>query len=154
MDLELSVGTHSTKGTPYRKATISDLDLCYKHAAAFYNRTDWAPVIPLQESALLKTIVHYILSDTSLVLVSEDSLFIGTMLQFPFNQEHFFGQEVIWVGKHGKLMLEEFEKWCKDRELKVIVMSGFVTEREPALRRLYKTYGYKPMETTYLKEVD
>lgn len=154
MDSEFSGGTPSTKATPYRKATISDLNLCYKHAAAFYNRTDWADVIPLEDNALLKTLVHYILSDTSLVLVSEDSLFIGTLMPFPFNQAHFFGQEVIWVGKQGRAMLLDFEEWCKEKNLKVIVMSGFVTEREPALRRLYKTYGYKPMETTYLKEVD
>lgn len=155
------MGLHSLGGTPSSKqklhpkeATIHDLELCCKHAAEFYLKGPWGEYVPMDPQGLVESMVHFIQSEDSLVLVTEEGLFIGTIAPTLLNPEIFVAQEIVWYCKsNGREFLKLFEDWAKTKELNIIIMSQIVDEKESIMRRLFRKYGYSPIEATHIKVI-
>lgn len=154
MDLLSSVGTLSSKQKSPRKAQISDLELCCKHAIEFYLKGPWSQYVSMDPQGLVDSMVGFIESEDSLVLVSEDGLFIGTIAPTILNPEVFVAQEMVWYCKReGREFLRLFEEWAHSKELNIIIMSQIVDDKEPIMRRLFRKYGYRPIEATHIKVI-
>lgn len=153
MHLDLLVGTPSTKETQFHKAELKDITLCVKLVKEFFEKTSWQNEIPLDENEVIKFIVNHIVSDSSLVLVGEESFMLGTLIPSLINPSVVIAQEVVWYGKEGNEMLKEFEEWAKKKGASFVALSSIVDDKEQAIRRLYRKNGYKPMETAYIKGV-
>lgn len=153
MDLHLSDGTHSTTETQFHKATIADLPLIVKHAISFYEMSPWNGLVSMDTTTVLDTFVHHIESETSLVLVGDECLFVATLVPCALNNTVLIAQELLWYGKNGRALIQPFEQWAKDNECNFTLMSSLVNDREPAIRRIYSKLGYTPIESAYIKGI-
>lgn len=153
MDSPLLDGMHSSKETLFHKATIEDLGTCVKLVSEFYSKTPYFGSIEVDQNEITKTLLYHILSDTSLLLVNDGGILVATLVPSVLNPKVVVAQEVVWYGKHGKEMLTAFEEWAEEQGASLIALSSIIDEREESLRRLYKKYGYSPVETTFIKGV-
>lgn len=66
--------------------------------------------------------------------------------------------EVIWYvneeyRRYGIKLLHHLEKWCRENEIKFVVMCNMGNLNDEKLERVYKSFGYKLFEKQYIKEV-
>ena len=66
--------------------------------------------------------------------------------------------EAFWFVKKenrgcGIKLLKNLEKWANDNEVEQIILSHFLLLNSDILDKLYKKWGYKPIETNYIKNL-
>lgn len=147
-------GMSSLKEKALRKATLEDIDFIVSYAAMFYNNTHWKEVMPLDEESLYATVYGFLTNEDSVVFINEKGALIATLVKPFMNPSHVMAHEVMWFAEeNGDELREAFEEWGRERGAKLFVMSQIINEREKVMRRLYQNKGYKPAETTVIKEV-
>ena len=74
------------------------------------------------------------------------------------NSDELIATEFFWFVKqgyrgYGMQLLQKFEDWAKEHGVTKIIMVHLHDLMPDKLRRIYKRYGYKEVETHYIKEV-
>lgn len=81
----------------------------------------------------------------------------GTIVDYPLQKAKIY-QEIVWYvskdyRRYGLKLLRELEKRCKDRGITQIIMVALGSSMREQLDRIYKTMGYRELETHYIKAV-
>lgn len=98
--------------------------------------------------------------DNSLILEDQGAIvgiIAGIVTTYPLNDEKLY-QEAIWYVKeeyraHGVDLLRALEEWCKERDIKKIVMIHMSNSMPDKLKMFYESVGYAPLESHYLKQL-
>lgn len=85
---------------------------------------------------------------------------LGGLIYPDINSGDLTATEAFWFVKKDKRnglggirLLKHFEKWAIARGAKRIIMVHLININPEKMEKYYKTIGYKPIETHYVKEV-
>lgn len=126
--------------------------------------------IAVDMKELERTIARFCI-DTSnadrFALVAKSGEEVVGMVAASVLDEHFIfsqaraGQEMIWWVREdhrksdvSKELMECFETWAKHKGLKNLFLSHYHNSYTPSMKKMYKAWGYKPVEYTYWKEME
>lgn len=133
-----------------RAATHADMDevvaLGAEFLAASPNR--W---IPLDAPAFRETCAQLI-NGAGAIFLSDDGFIGGVIVPCYFNPAYLFGSELFWFArKEGQALRGAWEGFCAERGVACQTASGLVDDREPAIRRAYRSAGYDAIEIGFMK---
>ena len=117
--------------------------------------------------SIIEACLYHIREEDSCVFVcwneSEDEIvgiIGGTVDSRLTDNKHKLGWEIFYYikpefrgnGIAGSLM-EEFEKWCKEKGAKSVIMSCMQEVKGREISVFYRRRGYKPYDATFIKDI-
>ncbi len=142
-----------------RRATIGDFSQAETLFEEFMNESLAEYGSSIEKSALTATMKA--LMDNCLVLENGDGRLIGVLagqvIGDPMNGASIF-QEVVWYvlkahRKYGILLVKEIEKWCKERNIKSVILAHLGNSMPEKIAKFYERMGYKHLECQYIKRI-
>lgn len=84
----------------------------------------------------------------------------GLLYPVYFSPQTMIAQEVWWWvdpefrgSPAQQMMRETLENWARENGAKAVVMIALENEQTPAVGRLYRRAGYRPLERSFIKEL-
>lgn len=134
-----------------RQATPDDMPHILACARAFHAYGVWKHV-PLDETAFC-AFAEAVVNGAGAIFVSDDGMCGGVVSPFYFNPAFRLAAELFWwAPSEGRALREAFEAWAKDQGASAVQFSAMADEHLPAVSRLYRMAGFKPVETAFVKE--
>lgn len=145
-----------------RLATPEDFHAILPMAEKFYNSTTFSKQLPFDVPSILEFYINMLQSGFVMVAEDEGNLvgMLGALVHpFHLNQNHLVATEGMWWvepeyrGQRiaGDLM-DAVERMAKTANCSLVVMAKLDTSPD-GLGTYYESRGYKPTETSYIKEV-
>lgn len=90
------------------------------------------------------------------LLVSPEGMVGGLVMPLWFSPSVRLGVELFWYCEkpgEGQRFRDAFERWARSKGAATVQFSCMLTDREPALRRMYRRAGFEPIEIGFRKVV-
>ena len=146
-----------------RKAEHRDTEQVLALINEFYYESLREYDLSFTVETLKETIANFIDNHVGLVAEREGKIVgvIGGLISRSiFNKDEVVGQEAIWYmskderkGSLGIRLMKAFERTCKEKGAKFIVMIHMSNLLAKSLGRFYSSMKYKLMEVQFIKEV-
>jgi GNAT superfamily N-acetyltransferase len=149
-----------------RKASESDLPQYVKLAQAFHAASPMHGSISFDIKGYSEFYLTSLTNDSMGIWLAEiDSAIVGISgaLLYPlyFNPAALAAQELWWWltpaargSGAGKQMFKQIEQWAKERNASALFMIALEDNKAKKMENLYIRAGFKPMERTFIKEVN
>jgi len=136
-----------------RVATYEDLDQVKDLAMKFIKETRFKDYF--DEDKISELLQSLILSPDAIVLIGDGAFFAGRKVPSPYGLFDIALELAWWVAPDkrkngvGRQLLEAFEYWASRTNCRMVSVSCM----DKDIGKIYKKFGYKLQEYTYLKEV-
>lgn len=140
-----------------RAATLSDAPAILKMAIAFHSA--WGQSKSLQEARVAVFVREAITNPAMLCVVTGEPV-CGFMVARA-GDNYLTGERVaeeicLWVdpsnrGGRGADFIAALESWADEKKCEIIKLTAQSSMRPEAVSRLYKSKGYSPIETAFVK---
>ncbi len=95
-----------------------------------------------------------VISGPGAVFVTETGMCGGVVSPLYFNPSALLATELVWWAPDGGRELREaFEAWAKESGAQLAGFSALHDDRLPAVTRIFRSAGFTPAETTFLKRL-
>lgn len=124
-------------------------------ARGFQAQSVWAHA-DLDAEAISAFLASMADNPNAFLLVGTDGMVGGVAIPLWFAPATLLGVELFWYCEtpgEGARYREAFERWANAKGVASVQFSCMLTEREPALRRLYRRAGFEPIEIGFRKAV-
>jgi hypothetical protein len=142
-----------------REALVSDLKEIFYIGERFYNEMDWPE--KFNEESFIKYWTIFINSKTGTIFILEEKGIIvgilGALLYIDPMTGSKHAQEIFWyVSKNhrgrGFLLLKAYDEWQMKAQCMISSIAHMLNFMPQKLNKVYKRYGYLPVEVHYRKE--
>lgn len=145
-----------------RQANIEDVPSLVALGEKFYKYSNFSNFVDYDPDSALRTLAHLILHGFLFVAEHDEEGviggFAGTMTNLWFNHGTPVASEMAWwvEEKYRKSpvairLYKAFEKWAKERGVKVITMSDLIIDGQPPADKLFKKMGFSVVERAHIK---
>lgn len=120
------------------------------HAGSVWNETE------LDESAVRSFVLSMAENPNAFILVTPTGVVGGIVIPLWFAPTTKLGVEMFWYCERpgdGQRLRDTFERWARGSGANIIQFSCMVTDREGALRRMYRRAGFDAIEIGFRKAV-
>jgi GNAT superfamily N-acetyltransferase len=149
-----------------RRITIDDLEGTFQLVQEFKKEALDSIPVSFDETTVMGIIVSSISQDIPRIYVALDGgvigLIAGVVLPSYFDKNKITSMELMWYVNQahrgtsaGIKLMKEMELYAKERGADTLVMiAPYYSPSSKDVSKLYERYGYKRLETHYIKELN
>lgn len=131
----------------------ASLDDAVRLARGFQAASVWRDV-EIDDAAIRVFLANMEASPDAYLEIAKDGGVGGLVMPLWFAPSIVVGVEMFWYSERagdGERLRASFETWARSKGAHIVQFSCMLTEREPALRRMYRRAGFEAVELAFRK---